>query len=202
MPVKIPNPDLKSLLTAQQNQPHDLLGMHPAKIGRNSGLGGAGLDPRCGGMLGDRCPRSAALMAGGAARWPMKQLAPEGLFEVFIPGPPECFRYQLRVKLHSGGIRQGYDPYSFLPTLGEQDLYLFNEGNEHRIYQKLGAHLRFIDGVPGVAFAVWAPTAKRVSVVGNFNRWDGRYHPMRSLGASGHLGAVRARAGRGRDVQV
>ncbi len=183
--MKAPRPDLKSLLTARQGQPHSLLGMHPVTIGRGSGLVVRALihDASECSVIDARDP--ATLMAGGAARWPMKQIAPEGLFQVFIPGPQEVFRYQLRVKLHGGGIRQGYDPYSFLPTLGEQDVYLFNEGNEHRIYGKLGAHLRVVDGVPGVSFAVWAPTAKRVSVVGSFNHWDGRYHPMRSLGASG-----------------
>lgn len=115
----------------------------------------------------------------------MDLLAPEGFFEVFIPRRKDVFRYQLRATLHSGEIRQFFDPYSFLPTLGDQDLYLFNEGNEHRVYEKLGAHVRVIDGVPGVAFAVWAPSAARVSVVGNFNHWDGRFHPMRPLGASG-----------------
>ena len=77
------------------------------------------------------------------------------------------------------------DGYSFLPTLGEVDLHLFGEGNDRRIYDKLGAQLRVIDGVPGTSFAVWAPNARRVSVVGEFNGWDGRYHPMRLLGASG-----------------
>ncbi|MCI0539616.1 MAG: 1,4-alpha-glucan branching protein GlgB, partial [Verrucomicrobiales bacterium] len=71
------------------------------------------------------------------------------------------------------------------PTLGEMDLFLFGQGNERRIYDKLGAQLRVIDGVSGTSFAVWAPNAQRVSVVGDFNKWDGRYHPMRSLGASG-----------------
>ncbi|HZL46484.1 MAG TPA: 1,4-alpha-glucan branching protein GlgB [Opitutaceae bacterium] len=185
MPVKISKSELKSLLTAQQSQPHSLLGMHAAKDGQGSGLVVRALihDAAECAVIDARDP--AALMAGGAARWPMKLVAPAGLFEVFIPGPPEVFRYQLRVKLHSGAIRQAYDPYAFLPTLGEQDVYLFNEGNEHRIYQKLGAHVRVVDRVAGVSFAVWAPTAKRVSVVGDFNRWDGRYHPMRSLGASG-----------------
>ncbi|MSU69783.1 MAG: 1,4-alpha-glucan branching protein GlgB [Opitutaceae bacterium] len=115
----------------------------------------------------------------------MPRLAPEGFFEVFIGRRPGVFRYQLRLTYASGEIRRIFDPYAFLPTLGPQDLYLFNEGTEHRIYEKLGAHLRVIEGVPGVAFAVWAPGASRVSVVGNFNHWDGRYHPMRSLGASG-----------------
>ena len=123
-------------------------------------------------------------VATGAA-WPMTRIAAEGLFAVFIPGRPEVFRYQLRATRADGASRQFHDPYSFLPTLGDQDLYLFNEGNEHRIYEKLGAHLRAMNGVPGVAFAVWAPTAARVSVVGDFNQWDGRYHPMRMLGASG-----------------
>lgn len=122
-------------------------------------------------------------LADGEAK-PMTRLAPQGLFEVFIPKRSEVFRYQLRVT-HRGEIRQFFDPYAFLPTLSDQDLFLFNEGNEHRIYEKLGAHLRTIDGVPGVSFAVWAPAAARVSLVGNFNSWDGRYHPMRPLGASG-----------------
>ena len=95
------------------------------------------------------------------------------------------FRYELRVTDHAGATRQLADPYSFLPTLSAQDLYLFNEGTERRIYDKLGANPREVGGTRGVTFAVWAPSAARVSVVGNFNGWDGRFHPMRSLGASG-----------------
>jgi 1,4-alpha-glucan branching enzyme len=159
--------------------------MHPAKPGRGKGVVVRALIREAAECTVIDARDGAALMAGGAARWPMQQLAPEGFFEVFIPHQADVFRYQLRVKLHGGEIRQFYDPYAFLPTLGELDLYLFNEGNEHRIYKKLGAHFRLVDGVPGVSFAVWAPTARRVSVVGNFNRWDGRYHPMRPLGASG-----------------
>jgi 1,4-alpha-glucan branching enzyme len=78
-----------------------------------------------------------------------------------------------------------YDPYSFLPILSEYDLYLFNEGSHHKIYERLGAHLRTIDGIKGTLFAVWAPCAIRVSVVGNFNQWDGRRHQLRRLGSSG-----------------
>jgi 1,4-alpha-glucan branching enzyme len=115
----------------------------------------------------------------------MKRIAPEGLFEVFIPARPEVCGYELLAKTAEGASRRFRDPYCFLPTLGDQDLYLFNEGNENRIYDKLGAHPRNLGGVTGVAFAVWAPAASRVSVVGDFNAWDGRYHPMRSLGASG-----------------
>ena len=85
----------------------------------------------------------------------------------------------------TGQVRRTRDPYSFLPTLGEGDLYLFGKGDERRIYEKLGGHLRTIDGVAGASFAVWAPNAQRISVVGDFNSWDGRVHQMRSLGPSG-----------------
>ncbi len=125
------------------------------------------------------------LDANPVKSFPMTLLAPEGLFEGFIPKRKDVFRYQLRATYANAELRQFFDPYCFLPTLGEQDLYLFNEGNEHRVYEKLGAHVRDLGGVKGVSFAVWAPSAARVSVVGNFNHWDGRYHPMRSLGASG-----------------
>src|SRR6185436_14077930 len=77
------------------------------------------------------------------------------------------------------------DPQSFSPTLGEVDLYLFGEGRHEQIYEKLGAHVVSHEGVKGVSFAVWAPNAERVSVVGNFNGWDGARHPMRPLGDSG-----------------
>ncbi len=115
----------------------------------------------------------------------MEQLHDSGFYEAFLPKRKQVFRYRLRATLDNGETHEIHDAYSFLPTLGDQDLYLFNEGNEHRLYDKLGAHLRRVNEVPGVSFAVWAPNAKRVSVVGNFNGWDGRYHPMRPLGASG-----------------
>ncbi len=127
--------------------------------------------------------------------------APGRAGAVFLPGK-KVFRYQLRYETSWGDIHQVHNAYSFLPSLSEQDLYLFNEGNEHRIYEKLGAHTRMMGDVPGVAFAVWAPAASRVSLVGNFNGWDPRYHPMRPLGGSGGVGALRARRARGRALQV
>jgi 1,4-alpha-glucan branching enzyme len=131
---------------------------------------------------------SCAVVLGGdrpPSTFEMAKIAEEGLFEVFIPKHAEVCAYELRATSADGRTRLFRDPYCFLPTLSDQDLYLFNEGNEHRIYEKLGAHLRDLGGVRGVSFAVWAPSAARVSVVGDFNGWDGRYHPMRSLGASG-----------------
>ncbi|HWA09325.1 MAG TPA: 1,4-alpha-glucan branching protein GlgB [Opitutaceae bacterium] len=169
--------DLATFLAAKQATPHDHLGMHP-----HTRKGSKGVVVRALVREAEKC---AVVDLASGESFVMTLLAPEGFFEVFIARRPDVFRYQLRATLTNGEIRQFFDPYAFLPTLGPQDLYLFNEGNEHRIYEKLGAHLRTIDGVPGVAFAVWAPSAARISVVGNFNHWDGRYHPMRSLGASG-----------------
>lgn len=151
--------------------------MHPCVKGRQRGLVVRAL-------VRDAV-RCAVVDASLPESWAMTRLDAAGMFEVFIPRRRKVFRYQLRVHTEGGEFRQFADPYAFLPTLGPQDLYLFNEGNEHRIYEKLGAHLRTLDGVSGTAFAVWAPNARQVSLVGNFNHWDGRFHPMRSMGASG-----------------
>ncbi|MBT4757943.1 MAG: 1,4-alpha-glucan branching enzyme, partial [Opitutae bacterium] len=118
-------------------------------------------------------------------RYPLKRLTDDGFFEGVIPQRQHVFAYRLRIERYNGEIRQFYDPYSFLPSLSDNDVYLFNEGNEHRAHCKMGAQLRDLNGVAGVSFAVWAPSATRVSLVGDFNHWDGRYHPMRSLGGSG-----------------
>ena len=93
--------------------------------------------------------------------------------------------YRLRFDFPSGDSWERDDPYRFAPTFGELDLHLMGEGRHHRLYEKLGAHPRTITGTAGVSFAVWAPNARRVSVLGEFNRWDGRLFPMRSMGAAG-----------------
>lgn len=93
--------------------------------------------------------------------------------------------YQLSWIDKQGNKRLNHDPYDFDVQLSEFDRHLFGEGKHWHIYRKLGAHLHTVDGIPGVLFAVWAPNAERVSVVGDFNHWDGRCHPMRSLGSSG-----------------
>lgn len=118
-------------------------------------------------------------------RFELKRVHETGLFEGVTRKARRVYAYDLVITDHEGRSHQTRDPFSFLPTLGETDLYLFGQGNELRIYEKLGAQLREIDGVPGTSFAVWAPNAQRVSVVGSFNNWDGRCHPMRSLGPSG-----------------
>ncbi len=126
-------------------------------------------------------------MDSGDARdpQPMTRLEGTDFFEALIQGDPNAFRYELRTLDRDGQVRQAADPYSFPPVLGDLDLQLFNEGNHLRTYEKLGAQVVRLNTVAGVLFAVWAPNASRVSVVGDFNAWDGRRHPMRVRGSSG-----------------
>jgi 1,4-alpha-glucan branching enzyme len=122
------------------------------------------------------------------------RIHPQGWFEARIPAtgvakphneavPPGVYRLQIRFS--DGNVLETYDPYVFPPVLTEYDLYLSGEGTHYQKYEKLGAHVREVAGVRGVHFGVWAPNARRVSVVGNFNLWDGRVHPMRHRGSSG-----------------
>jgi 1,4-alpha-glucan branching enzyme len=108
-----------------------------------------------------------------------------GVFEGTIPGAQLPLDYELEVRYPAGDTYRLRDPYSFLPTLGELDIHLAAEGRHEELYERLGAHPRALNGVAGVAFAVWAPNAASASVVGDFNGWDGRLNPMRSLGPSG-----------------
>lgn len=168
--------DLETLVSARHARPHDILGMHAAKRD-----GKPGLVVRA--YLKDAAEVEIVPVAEGV-RAPLVRLHESGLYEGFIPDA-KPFAYRLRVVRHAGDVAEFRDPYVYLPTLSESDLHLFNEGTDERIHEKLGAHIRRYDDVSGVSFAVWAPAARRVSVVGDFNGWDGRYHPMRHLGASG-----------------
>ncbi len=108
-----------------------------------------------------------------------------GIFEAALPGVGEIVDYRLRVRYRGGHEVEIDDPYRYGRIIGDYDLYLFGEGNHTHIYQHLGAHPARVGAAGGVHFGVWAPNAERASVVGDFNNWDGRMHPMRSLGSSG-----------------
>ena len=115
---------------------------------------------------------------------PMQRIHTEGFFECFFPGRSQ-FLYRLRMTGQDGHVWELDDPYRFPLLITDFDQHLFGEGTHYRTYEKMGAHPVTLAGVRGVHFAVWAPNAVRVSVVGDFNRWDGRHHPMQSRGASG-----------------
>ncbi|MGD9694093.1 MAG: 1,4-alpha-glucan branching protein GlgB [Thermoleophilia bacterium] len=106
------------------------------------------------------------------------------LFEAHLPGVSGPGPYLVEVE-RGGHLSRFRDPYAFAPSLGELDLHLIGEGRHHGLWAALGAHPRELDGAAGTSFSVWAPSARSVSVVGDWNGWDGRVHPMRSLGASG-----------------
>jgi len=108
-----------------------------------------------------------------------------GVFEARLNGRNDVFGYLLKVDYRGGASFTLRDSYSFPPTLGELDSHLVSEGRHERIWERLGAHPRHHQGVFGTSFAVWAPTARSVSVVGDFNSWDGRLHQMRSMGSTG-----------------
>ncbi|MET0498725.1 MAG: 1,4-alpha-glucan branching protein GlgB [Steroidobacteraceae bacterium] len=116
---------------------------------------------------------------------PLQQLDPAGLFEGEINHRRPICPYRLKIRFRDGSELVKHDPYYFAPQLTELDLHLFGEGNHHSIYHKLGAHPTVRDGLTGTRFAVWAPNARRVSVVGDFNFWDGRRHTMHALASSG-----------------
>jgi len=115
--------------------------------------------------------------------------APKDFFEATWPSSqataPAPASYKIQGRTHYGEAFEIFDPYAFPYLLTEFDLYLMGEGRHYDTYEKMGAHIVTLEGVRGVHFAVWAPSAKRVSVVGDFNRWDGRVHPMRARGSSG-----------------
>src|SRR3989449_484574 len=169
--------ELRGLVEVNTRSPHQLLGMHP--LGDGSGLVVRALLPDAAKVevqpVHERDKPSFAL----------KRISQSDIFEGVTKEATRVYAYDLVIADRSGTVRRTRDPYSFLPTLGESDLFLFGKGDERRIYDKLGAQLRTIDGVSGASFAVWAPNAQRISVVGDFNNWDGRAHQMRSLGLSG-----------------
>ena len=167
--------ELQRLLANRHADPHRVLGAHPATVAGTAGVVIRALHPDA---------TAAELVMLGSPPQAMESVA-HGLFGAFVPGASLPMPYRLRFHFADGSTWERDDPYRFLPTLGEMDLYLFNEGKHRELWHKLGAHPRTVAGVEGTAFAVWAPSARRVSVVGEFCGWDGRLYPMRQLGRSG-----------------
>jgi 1,4-alpha-glucan branching enzyme len=169
--------ELRSLVELKHQSPHTLLGMHP--LGDGSGL----VVRAC--LHDAKKVEIQPVHEKAKPKFELKRIPNTDIFEGETKLANSVYAYDLVITDRQNKTRHTRDAYSFLPTLSEADLFLFGKGDERKIYDKLGAQLRTIDGVPGTSFAVWAPNAQRVSVVGDFNDWDGRYHPLRLLGVSG-----------------
>ena len=167
--------EVNRLLAGDHDDPHHILGAHPATVGAKTGVAIRAMHPDA--------VRAEALLANGK-RVTLERLA-GGLFGAFIPGETLPVRYRLRFHFAGGATWERGDPYRFLPTIGDVDLHLFNEGTHRQLWTVFGAHPREIDGESGVSFVMWAPNARSASVVGQFDQWDGRLLPMRRLGSSG-----------------
>jgi 1,4-alpha-glucan branching enzyme len=172
----LPAPDVEQLAGARHWDPFSVLGPHAA--------GDAGT------VIRTVCPHAAAVRValerdGRPVEAPMARIHPDGVFEALLPGILPPFRYRFRLENAEGHRWELEDPYAFGLVLSDFDIHLLSEGTHLETWRKLGSRPAEIGGVAGVAFAVWAPNAERVSVVGNFNHWDGRCHPMRIRGESG-----------------
>jgi 1,4-alpha-glucan branching enzyme len=165
-----------ALQNGTNHDPFALLGPHPAR-----GAGPHGLHIR---FFHPWAEEVELLASVPGAPLRLARRAATDLFEVAIPGwtgDHRAFDYRLRVRWKSGLVSEIDDAYRFGRILSDFDLHLIGEGTQLRTYEKLGAHAVQLGSIEGVHFAVWAPNADRVSVVGDFNGWDGRVHPMRAL---------------------
>jgi 1,4-alpha-glucan branching enzyme len=160
---------IAALLEGRLHEPHAFLGTHAEP----TGIVTRHFDPHA----------RRVWLRTDTGHEPMARLE-EGLFEWRGADPPWA-PLALRVEYEPGVTVKLVSPYAFAPALSDHDLYLFNEGRLTQAWRMLGAHPQTRDGVAGVRFACWAPNAERASVVGDFNGWDGRRHPMGSRGASG-----------------
>jgi 1,4-alpha-glucan branching enzyme len=164
--------ELDALVRREHSNPHAVLGAHPD----NGGVVVRTLRPAA-------CAVTA--ITDGQPGVELEQIHPGGVFEGKLQNAHLPLQYRLEVDYGDAGKFTIDDPYAFLPTIGELDQHLIGEGRHEELYDRLGAHVREHQGVTGTGFAVWAPAARAVSVVGDFNSWDGRLHAMRSLGATG-----------------
>jgi 1,4-alpha-glucan branching enzyme len=163
--------DIDALVRAEHHDPFAILGPH------GDGAGGQYIRA----YLPDALSVQVVARESGEELGNLEATQTPGLF---VGHFERTQPYLLRTRW-AGGEQISEDPYSFGPLLGDMDLYLFAEGNHRDLSSALGAQLKTVDGVEGVRFAVWAPNARRVSVIGDFNVWDGRSHPMRQRHRTG-----------------
>jgi len=167
--------EFASLVEAREYHPYEILGRIPQK----------GMQ----GVIRTFQPHAEKIsVVAGDQTIEMERVHPHGVFEAEFEHVPD--QYQLSVQERGQVPELQEDPYAdpYHVKIADTDLYLFGEGTHYRTYDYMGAHVQELNGVKGVRFTVWAPNAERVSVIGDFNRWDGRVHQMQSLGASGIWG--------------
>ncbi len=164
-------PEIEAIVYSEHDNPHNILGYSKIEEGY---------------LINAFFPNavSVEVVLKGGKNYTMELTDEAGFYSVIIPkrNKPE---YTYLVTYDNGKQQEVVDPYNFKPVITQRDMDMFSKGVHYTVYEKLGAHKMTINGVEGVLFAVWAPNAIRVSVVGDFNIWDGRRHPMRRLGDSG-----------------
>ncbi|WP_370154433.1 1,4-alpha-glucan branching protein GlgB [Streptacidiphilus sp. EB129] len=169
VPAPLPGPELERLVQGWHHDPHGVLGAHRT---------GEGVALRVLRPLAER-----VVVECERGRFELSHQR-DGLFTALLPWEEPPSAYRLRV-VYQGVEQVQDDGYRFWPTVSAVDLHLIGEGRHEQLWQALGSHTRTLDGVAGTGFAVWAPNASGVRVIGDFNGWNGLAHPMRSLGASG-----------------
>jgi 1,4-alpha-glucan branching enzyme len=179
MKTTLPAKDIDLLLEGRHWDPFSVLGPHVTGKGEKRLVSIRAIHPRA------REVHVLRATARSVRRTAMTRLHADGVFEAQFPQEREIFPYRLEFVAHDGYRWTQHDPYAFGLVLSEFDIHLLAEGSHLDQYRKLGSHVATIGGVQGTTFAVWAPNAERVSVVCNFNHWDGRVYPMRNRGESG-----------------
>ncbi len=170
MKAYINKAELRALTNGEHQNPHHILGRHKY------------LESFYINAYKPNATKVEVINAGTGESYEMEKIDEAGFFTLMVG---EAFDYKFKMTGYNGDVWEYADAYAFDHVMGELDLYLFGQGTHYDIYEKLGAHKMTVDGTEGVCFAVWAPNAKRVSVVGDFSSWDGRVYPMRMLGQSG-----------------
>jgi 1,4-alpha-glucan branching enzyme len=167
--------ELMQIVEGNHADPHHVLGMHDKVVKKKNVTLVRVFNPEA---------KAINVIGPKGKRYPMELIHQAGFFSAQLP-KTEHYKYKLEYTGHNGLQWEVWDAYAFAPLLSDFDMHLFGQGTHYQIYEKMGAHPKTVDGIEGVLFAVWAPNAKRISVVGDFNGWNGLRHPMRSLSASG-----------------
>ncbi|MGD0231827.1 MAG: 1,4-alpha-glucan branching protein GlgB [Syntrophorhabdales bacterium] len=169
--------EIEKIVNSAYPDPFEILGVHIIKSGGKECAAVRAFVPEA--------VQVTVIDVESGEEYPMRRLHKDGFFEAVIRNRTGIFPYRLQVTDQAGTVRVIIDPYSFLPVLSDYDLYLIAEGTHYNQYEKLGAHEMIVQDVEGVFFSVWAPNAIRVSVIGDFNSWDGRRHMMRVRASTG-----------------